>query len=473
LPINAKRPYGPSEAMELSLLQTAGLLAPDPEQLVESGREAAGRRLQGRELLSEGIVGGSFLAAATATALLVHWPQSLSLIALIVVVVAYLAALRVPFEVGLGFAVPTQVVFVAALFLLPTPLAPLVVMGSLTVMRLIDAAMGKCHPSRALHGLADSWYTIGPALVLIAAGEHSPRLSHWPLYLAALCAQFALDAGWGMVRSRLESGVGGFGQLRVLAWVYSVDAALAPIGLLAAVAATDHPLALLGVLPLFGLLASFAQERRARIDNALELSNAYRGTAMLLGEVIEADDAYTGDHSRGVLELALAVADDLGLDAQQRKRVEFGALLHDVGKIAVPKEIINKPGSLTDEEWEIMRRHTIEGETLLHRVGGLLAEAGTVVRSSHEHFDGAGYPDGLAGDDIPIEARVVSCCDAYSAMTTDRSYRPAMPVEEALAEVRACAGSQFDPRVAAALVAVVERWHRVALQNGRLAHSAH
>ena len=147
----------------------------------------------------------------------------------------------------------------------------------------------------------------------------------------------------------------------------------------------------------------------------------------------------------------MAVGERLRLSAAQLRNLEFAALLHDVGKIAVPKEIINKPGPLDDEEWKIMHRHTIEGEEMLKRVGGVLTQVGRIVRSSHEHYDGSGYPDGLAGDEIPIEARIVTCCDAFSAMTTTRSYRKAMPLESAIAELRACAGTQFDPDVAAAL----------------------
>ena len=106
-----------------------------------------------------------------------------------------------------------------------------------------------------------------------------------------------------------------------------------------------------------------------------------------------------------------------------------------------------------------MHRHTIEGEEMLNRVGGVLSEVGRIVRSSHEHYDGSGYPDGLAGEEIPIEARIVTCCDAFSAMTTTRSYRKAMPIEEAIAELRACAGTQFDPEVAAALEELaIESW---------------
>jgi putative nucleotidyltransferase with HDIG domain len=156
-----------------------------------------------------------------------------------------------------------------------------------------------------------------------------------------------------------------------------------------------------------------------------------------------------------VVTLALRVADAMGLDAHQRRNVEFGALLHDIGKIAVPKEIINKPGKLTDDEWTVIKTHTVEGERMLKRVGGVLGEVGRIVRSSHERWDGGGYPDGLAGDEIPLESCIVSCCDAFDAMTTTRSYRRAMPLERALAELEAGAGTQFHPTVAAVLAQLV------------------
>ena len=133
------------------------------------------------------------------------------------------------------------------------------------------------------------------------------------------------------------------------------------------------------------------------------------------------------------------------------------ALLHDVGKIKVPSEIINKPGSLTADERAVMEMHTIEGEQMLERVGGLLGEVGAIVRSCHERWDGKGYPDGLAGAAIPLVARIVCCGDAYSAMTTDRPYRAARTEEAALAELRANAGTQFDPDVVSAFEAVVRR----------------
>jgi putative nucleotidyltransferase with HDIG domain len=177
----------------------------------------------------------------------------------------------------------------------------------------------------------------------------------------------------------------------------------------------------------------------------------------VLGDVVEADDAYTGEHCKGVVRLALDVAAELGLDAAARRNVEFGALLHDVGKIAVPKEIINKPGKLDEREWEIIKTHTIEGQKMLERVGGFMREVGEIVRSSHERWDGGGYPDGLRGTAIPLEARIISTCDAFNAMTTTRSYRRAMPPSQATAELLANSGTQFDPRVVDAIVALLDR----------------
>src|SRR5438105_1191836 len=238
-----------------------------------------------------------------------------------------------------------------------------------------------------------------------------------------------------------------------MAMVCLVDAALAPVGL--ALAAAGRMWAPLLAAPLVGLLGVFARERQVRIDHALELGHAYRGTALLLGDVVEADDAYTGSHSRDVVSLVVAVADELGLPPAERRSAEFAALLHDVGKVRIPGEIINKPGPLTPEERAVIETHTVEGQRMLEQVGGLLGEVGGIVRSCHERVDGAGYPDGLAGEEIPLIARIVCCCDAFSAMTTDRPYRKARSPEAALEELRQCAGTQFDPRVVEALARVI------------------
>jgi HD-GYP domain-containing protein (c-di-GMP phosphodiesterase class II) len=429
---------------------------PELERLFVTGRTRARLRAQGRERVVEGCMAGAFLLVAVWMAVGLSSPRSLEAGTLFFLVAAYVIACRARFEIADGYTVPTELVLVPMLFLLPTPAVPLVVSLSWALGRLLDYLSGDTSIHRAFHVFGDCWHSIGPALVLILAGAQVFSWQDWPIYALALAAQLGFDFASTSIRAGLIDGISARAELRLLAPVYALDGALAPIGLLATAAAIAlGPAICLLVIPLAAVLAVLSGERSARIDQAIELSEAYQGTALLLGDVVEADDAYTGSHSRGVVELSLGVADLLGLDARQRRNVEFAALLHDVGKIAVPKEIVNKPGPLDEQEWKIMRRHTIEGETMLNRVGGVLSEVGLIVRSSHEHFDGSGYPDGLSGDGIPIEARIVTCCDAFSAMTTTRSYREAMSFDVAIAELRSCAGTQFDPRVAASLEELV------------------
>jgi HD-GYP domain-containing protein (c-di-GMP phosphodiesterase class II) len=427
----------------------------DVEELFARGRERALAAPSTREMSVEGVAGVGFLAVALAMAIGFSSPRPLETLPLAVLVGAYVVTCRAKFDFADGYTVPTELVLVPMLFLLPTPVVPLVISFSWTLGRLLDYAGGETSVRRALHVFGDCWHAVGPALVIVLAGAQVFSWEKWPVYALALLAQFAFDLLATGSRIWLIEKKAPRLELRQIAPVYALDAALAPIGLLVTFAALGlGPGACLFVLPLAAVLAVLSRERQRRIDQTLELSEAYQGTALLLGDVVEADDAYTGSHSRGVVDLSLAVAGRLGLDSRQRRNVEFAALLHDVGKIAVPKEIINKPGPLDGDEWKVMHRHTIEGEAMLKRVGGVLADVGRIVRSSHEHYDGSGYPDGLAGAAIPIEARIVTCCDAFSAMTTTRSYRKAMPLADAVAELQACAGTQFDPDVANALVAI-------------------
>jgi putative nucleotidyltransferase with HDIG domain len=331
------------------------------------------------------------------------------------------------------------------------------VVAGLVLSRLVEAARGGSVPRHALIAIGNGWFAVGPAVVLSLAGVATPGWEHWPVYALALGSQFLGDAAAGMVREWLVLGVPPRLQLRMMGLVFLVDILLTPIGLLAALTAQGAPFAFLLVLPLVALLAIFARERGARIDQAIELSKAYRGTALLLGEVISDDDEYTGEHSYGVIALALQIADEMHLDEDERRLVEFGALLHDVGKIAVPKEIINKAGPLDDEEWAIMKRHTVYGQEMLDKVGGSMTDVGVIVRASHERWDGQGYPDGTAGEEVPLAARIVSVADTFSAITTTRSYRKAQTPEAAIEELQRCAGTQFDPKVVDAVIAVLSR----------------
>jgi putative nucleotidyltransferase with HDIG domain len=362
-------------------------------------------------------------------------------------------ATRVRFDTPFGFTVPSQLGFVPLLFSMPVSLVPLAVMVALGVARLPEILRREVPASRLLNVPVNAWFAIGPCALFVlvhVAPEHAPAV----LLLGALAAQFGVDFAVSSLVDLAVRGATFAAQLRET-WVYGVDAALSGVALIVAYEDHAHPAAVIAVLPLLGLFALFAQERHRRLESLVELNNAYRGTALVLGDVVEADDGYTGMHCKGVVGLALEVADELGLGAEQRRNLEFAALLHDVGKIAIPKGIVNKPGKLNAEEWTIIKTHTVEGQKMLDRVGGFMREVGQIVRSHHERWDGGGYPDGLVGDEIPQEARIIACCDSWNAMRTDRSYRRALSHEVALAELLGNSGSQFDPRIVAALVAVV------------------
>jgi putative nucleotidyltransferase with HDIG domain len=187
------------------------------------------------------------------------------------------------------------------------------------------------------------------------------------------------------------------------------------------------------------------------------LGNAYDGTLRSLVAALDARDSETAGHSERVADLTMAIAAELGIkpDTDEWRYISWGALLHDVGKIAIPDQILRKPGRLDDEEWESMRQHPRAGWDILQSVD-FLAPASEIVLAHHERYDGHGYPAGLAGDTIPLGARIFMIADAFDAMTSDRSYRAAMPAEEALAEILRNSGSQFDPAAVRAFLSVYQ-----------------
>ena len=425
------------------------------ERRIGEAHARRSRDLDRRERLGSALFALAFVVTACALAAGAQARTGLSLPLAAAFVAVYAVVARVEFSIGDGHAVPTEVVFVPMLLLLPTPIVPLLVAAALVLASAADALRGRVAPQRTLIAVADAWFALGPALVLVALDAQTPGWGHWPAYALALGAQFLGDGAINAARLRLCVGTSPREALADMGLVYRVDALLAPIGLLAAVAARDFAAAALLVVPLVSLLSIFAREREARIAQTIELGRSYRGTALLLRDLLEEDDEYTGHHTEDVVELSVRVAEELGVDEDLRRQTELGALLHDIGKIAIPDAIINKPGPLDDDEWAVMKTHTIEGQRMLDRVGGLLGSVGVVVRASHERFDGRGYPDGLAGEAIPLPARIVSACDAFNAMTTNRSYRKALPLATAVEEMRKNAGTQFDPAVVDALMAVV------------------
>jgi hypothetical protein len=301
----------------------------DGDLLIEQSRESAGTHLGGRDRLASLVLAAGFLAAAAALAAFAGSARPLVGWTLVLFVVAYAVASRIDFEIGTGSTVPTQLVLVPMLALLPVQLVPLCVLAGLLLGGLPDYARGRVPVDRSLLRFVNSWHALGPALVLVAAGQPDPTPRNLPIYGLALLAQFGFDFASTALRDRLGLGVSPLSLLRFMVWIWAIDAALTPVALVAALGSRGHPWLVISSLPLIALLAYFARERQVRIDHALELSTAYRGTALLLGDVVEADDAYTGLHSRDVVSLVLGVCDRLGVNGAERRDAEFAALLHD------------------------------------------------------------------------------------------------------------------------------------------------
>jgi diguanylate cyclase (GGDEF)-like protein len=206
------------------------------------------------------------------------------------------------------------------------------------------------------------------------------------------------------------------------------------------------------------LLASLARQTRLALQTAASyetLERTFLATVEALANALEANDESTSSHARWITDLALRVGRELGLEAHELKRLELGALFHDIGKIGIPPRILAKPGPLTQDERTLMRTHPVVGEKILAPIEQL-QEVRLIVRCAHEHYDGTGYPDGLAGEAIPLESRIILACDAYHAMTSDRPYRRSLGVEEARRRLVEASGSQFDPQVVDALLRVLD-----------------
>jgi diguanylate cyclase (GGDEF)-like protein len=727
------------------------------ERLLEHSWEGRERQASERELIVDATAAALFIVSAGALLGRGHLAGLRPGIAALLIAVYALVG-RIEFPVGAGYVVPTQLILVPMLLMLPPATVPLAVAAGLVVGNAVDSVLGRVPPRRVLSAVPDAWHSVGPTMVLLAAGSPRIDFSELPLLAAAFAAGCLVDLTTSLVRMRLAGVVPELRlQVKVIGLVWAVDAALAPLGFLAAVVARRHDLAILFVLPLAFLLALLARDRSQRIEQAhhrlklveherarlqlavrrlgdafaakldlaglleillhgsvealdaaagrLELDygpsplrlaagaedstyllepeargsdsvtrpvqvgqagtwrlrvpmritaspqgitgslslarsgrafeedeialiseligkaelsaaeiianqaireqamtdsltglgnrrrlscdlstvfeaaaaarpsllllfdldgfkdyndtfghlagddllarlgvklqsavdgfgQAYRlggdefcahlqlddvdshalirravaaltesggeftieaslGVVLVPHEAASADDALqladermyankrsrstaarsqAGEvlartlcakqheldlHSTNVADLAGKVARRLGLSGAVLDEVSRAAQLHDIGKVGIPDAILNKPGRLNEAEWEFIHNHTILGERILDGAPALHTVA-RLVRAHHERWDGAGYPDRLCGEEIPLGARIVSVCDAYEAMTTERSYRTAVPHEIACRELRRCSGGQFDPAVVGAFMAVTE-----------------
>ncbi|NLM17366.1 MAG: HD domain-containing protein [Candidatus Riflebacteria bacterium] len=207
------------------------------------------------------------------------------------------------------------------------------------------------------------------------------------------------------------------------------------------------------------LLQILANQLASVLQNAdlfYNLQKAYMDTLSALTSAIDAKDSYTKGHSDRVTEISVTLGAALNLPQSEIEKLRLGGMLHDIGKIGIPELVLNKPGHLSDDEYNIMKSHPTQGVAILENVQ-FLENVIPIVRSHHERYDGRGYPDSLKGDEIPFLARIVSIADTYDAMTTDRPYRKALSAQEAVKEIKRCAGTQFDPHIAKTFIELVEK----------------
>ncbi len=218
-------------------------------------------------------------------------------------------------------------------------------------------------------------------------------------------------------------------------------------------------------------LEEMVEQRTADLDRALHsLEDAYRTTLKALTAALETRDAETHGHSERVVSFSLRLGRELGLGAEQLRSLEFGSLLHDIGKIGVPDAILRKPAALTEAEWQKMREHPLHGARILRHIN-FLEGAARVVAQHHEKWDGSGYPLGLRGEEIDLNARIFAVADAFDAITSDRVYRRGRSYEQAAGELERCAGTHFDPEVVAAFRRVPPaEWEELRRRSLRGAH---
>jgi putative nucleotidyltransferase with HDIG domain len=218
-------------------------------------------------------------------------------------------------------------------------------------------------------------------------------------------------------------------------------------------AGAEHPFS----LPDVELVSVLSGQAAAAIENARlyeKLEQSYLSTIVTLSSIAESKDFYTDKHMKDIAEYSVDIARKLRLPEADVENIRMSALLHDLGKVTVPDDILKKPGRLSEEEMEIIRKHPVHGARMIESIEPM-KDAREIIRHHHEYYDGSGYPDGLKGADIPLGARIIGVADAFDAMTTNRPYRKALPMDKVIKELRDFAGIQFDPDIVGILIAIL------------------
>ncbi len=322
-------------------------------------------------------------------------------------------------------------------------------LGTLSLRELT----GKIALEKTLFNRAQLALSAGLAGFVLLPGGGTLTLLNLPgdiPHLAASAVTYMLvNVTLMVIIMALDQGISPLGMWLVnFRWLVPNYITLAPIGVL--LARVYQSVGAFGVM-LFFLPLMLARHSFQRF---IDMRDVYLNTVGALAAAIDAKDTYTRGHSERVTRYAVATARALKLPEDQVEILQYVSLLHDIGKIGTRDEILNKPGRLLDAEYDEVKRHVLVGHSIIAGIK-FLADGAVIVRHHHEWFDGTGYPDNLAGEAIPIGARILAVVDAYDAITSDRQYRKAQATDEAIAEIQKGAGSQFDPRVLAAFIRVL------------------
>jgi hypothetical protein len=379
---------------------------------------------------------------------------------------AYVGVSRIRFDVGAGYVSAEQLVFVPLLFFVPLPLILILVPVAFAVSDLPDVLAKRAHRDRWMNALADSWFAVGSVSVLGLFAPATPQLELAPVYLGALGAQVGLGTAAAVAREYFVGRLTVREELRSAAAAYQLDVLLSPVGLAIAFAgAVLHPLALVSLLPVAWAVSALSRLHRARCDRLVAEHEAYWRRFLRDARRLErCAQSHVSEDWRCMPETALAIGTELGLGTDARLNLAQAAQAA-ARSAAVAEDPATRPRPLATERRLRLAAALIAGR--LYQAGadqlaaGLpfdrLRDQANLVRLTRERFDGSGYPEGLRGEAIPLGARILACCEAYSAMTSGRPQRAPMSGETALEEMRRASGSQFDPAVVDALARALRR----------------
>jgi hypothetical protein len=424
--------------------------------LLSAWRQRLAVPMEDRESVVVGTLALGYVVAALAAALALPGGRDLEPLVLLVLFAAYVGVSRIRFDVGAGYVSAEQLVYVPLLFVAPLPLVLLLVPVAFLLSDLPDILAGRAHRDRWMNALADSWFVLGAVLVLGFLAPGNPQLELAPVYLGALAGQVALGTLAASAREYFVGRLSVRDELRSAATAYQLDVMLSPVGLAIAFAAAEFgPLALLTLVPAACGLFWLSHLHRARADRLVAEHEAYWRRFLRDARRLERSaQRDVSEDWRCMPELALAIGAELRLDMDARVSVAQAAQAaarrvamsyYDVGDR--PERRLRVAAALIEG-----RLYHAGADPLVSRlVGDRLRDQAELVRLRSERFDGRGSPEGLRGEAIPLGARILACCEAYSALTAGTPHRAPMSAETAVEELRRAAGRRFDPAIVRAL----------------------